>query len=86
LATVRFIWNPVLVELRREVCPRAQWRKQGRQWVMSDSEATSFVHAAQTRLDFCRSQAQICVDGTTWVVGVVRGAPYRLSSPPRPSR
>jgi hypothetical protein len=82
VATVRFAWNPVLVELRREVCPGAHWKKQGRQWLMSDGEATSFVHAAQARLEFGRSQAQICVDGTTWVVGFVQGAPYRLSSAP----
>jgi hypothetical protein len=69
----------VLVDLRRELCPGAQWNKRGRQWLMSDSEATSFVQGAQARLDFGRSQAQICVDGTIWVVGFVHGAPYRLS-------
>lgn len=78
MASVRFAWNPVLVDLRRDVCPGARWMKQGRQWLMSDSEATNFVQAAQARLDYSRSQAQICVDGTTWVVGFVRGAPYRL--------
>jgi hypothetical protein len=78
VASVRFAWNPVLVDLRRDVCPGARWMKQGRQWLMSDSEATSFVQAAQARLDYSRSQASICVDGTRWVVGFVRGAPYRL--------
>jgi hypothetical protein len=78
VASVRFAWNPVLVDLRRDVCPGARWMKQGRQWLMSDSEATNFVQAAQARFDYSRSQAQICVDGTTWVVGFVRGAPYRL--------
>jgi hypothetical protein len=78
MVSVRFAWSPLLVDLRREVCPKAQWQKQGRQWLMSDSDATNFVGAAQARLDYSRSQAEIRIDGTTWVVGFVRGAPYRL--------
>jgi hypothetical protein len=78
VASVRFAWNPVLVDLRREVCPGAQWKQQGRQWLMSNEDATSFIRAAQVRLDYSRSQAEIRVDDTTWVVGFVRGAPYRL--------
>jgi hypothetical protein len=46
VASVRFAWNPVLVDLRRDVCPGARWMKQGRQWLMSDGEATNFVQAA----------------------------------------
>jgi hypothetical protein len=77
--TVRFTWSPVLVDLRREVCPAARWQKQGRQWLMSDAEVRAFVNAAHCRLDFQRTHAQILVDGVTWVIGFVRGAPYRLS-------
>jgi hypothetical protein len=78
VVSVRFTWSPLLVDLRHEVCRGAQWQKRGRQWLMSDNDATKFVHAAQARLDFSRSQARIIVDGTTWVVGFVRGAPFRL--------
>ncbi len=70
----------MLIDLRREVCPGARWHRQGRHWLMSDAEAQTFVRAAQARLDFQRSQAQIRVDGVTWVFGFVRGAPYRLVS------
>lgn len=79
MLTVRFAWSPVLVDLRREVCPTARWQKQGRQWLMSDAEAQAFVNAAHCRLDFQRTHAQILVDGVTWVIGFVRGAPYRVS-------
>nr|WP_294506278.1 hypothetical protein [uncultured Rhodopila sp.] len=80
MASIRFAWNPVLVEVRREVCPRAQWRKADRRWIMSDAEAEMFLRAAQARLDFQRSQAQIHVDEVTWLVGFVRGAPCRVGS------
>jgi hypothetical protein len=80
MASIRFAWNPVLVEVRREVCPRAQWQKAGRRWIMSDAEAEMFLRAAQARLDFQRSQAEIRVDDVTWIVGFVRGAPCRVGS------
>jgi hypothetical protein len=47
---------------------------------MSNTEAETFVRAAQARLDFGKSHAQIRVDNVTWVVGFVRGAPYILSA------
>jgi hypothetical protein len=56
---VRFSWSPILVDLRREVCPSARWQKQGRHWAMSETEAQAFIRAAQARLDFQRSHAQI---------------------------
>jgi hypothetical protein len=80
MASVRFAWSPILVNLRREICPDALWQKKGRQWIMNDADAEAFVRAAQARLDFQRSRAQIRVNDVTWVVGFVRGAPYRLSS------
>ena len=70
----------MLINLMREVCPTARWHKQGRHWLMSDAEAQSFIRAAQARLDFQKSQAQIRVDDVTWVFGFVRGAPYPLVS------
>jgi hypothetical protein len=78
MPTIRFAWNPILIDLRREVCPRARWHRQGRHWIMSDAEAQTFVRAAQARLDFQRSQAQIRIDNVSWVFGFVRGAPYPL--------
>jgi hypothetical protein len=48
---------------------------------MSDGEAERFLQAAQARLDFQRSQAQISVDDVSWIVGFVRGAPYRVAQP-----
>jgi hypothetical protein len=79
MPTIRFAWNP-LVDLRREVCPGARWQKQGRCWMMSDAEAQRFVRAAQARLDFQRSQAQLRIDDIPWVFGFARGAPYPLST------
>jgi hypothetical protein len=71
----------MLVDLRREVCPGARWQKNGKHWVMSEGDTWAFIRAAQARLDFQRSHAQISVDGTVWVVGFGRGAPCpRLSS------
>jgi hypothetical protein len=78
MPTIRFAWNPILIDLRREVCPGARWHRQGRHWIMSDGEAQTFVRAAQARLDFQRSQAQIRIDDVSWVFGFVRGAPYPL--------
>ena len=80
MPVVRFAWSPMLVDLRREVCPSARWQKRGRHWVMSETDAQAFIRAAQARLDFQRSHAQISVDDTIWVVGFVRGAPCQLQS------
>jgi hypothetical protein len=70
----------MLVTLPREVCPAARWHRQGRHWLMSDAEAQTFVRAAQARLDFQRSQAQIRINNVAWVFGFVRGAPYPLAT------
>ena len=78
---VPFEWNPVLIELRREVCPNARWQRQGRHWLMTDADAERFVQTAQARLDFQRQQAPIHIDDVIWVVGFVEGAPYRLAPP-----
>ena len=77
MAELRFAWSPTLVDIRREVCPKARFEKKGRRWIMNDAEAATFLHAAHARLDFMRSQAQITVNDVTWVVGFVQGAPYR---------
>ena len=78
MPSIRFVWSPTLVDLRREICPGARWQKQGRQWIMSDAEALGFLQAAQARLAFQRAHAHIRVDDTTWVIGFVRDAPFRL--------
>lgn len=80
MASVHFKWNPVLVELRRELCPNARWIRKSRQWVMQDAEARTFLLAAQARLEFRRWHTQIRVDDVTWVVGFVQGAPYCLAN------
>jgi hypothetical protein len=80
MPAIRFARNPLLVDLRREVCPGARWQKQGRCWMMSDDEAQRFARAAQARLDFQRSQAQVRIDDITWVFGFARGAPYPVAS------
>jgi hypothetical protein len=69
MPVVRFAWSPMLVDLRREVCPGARWQKPGRLLVMSETDAQAFIRAAQARLDFQRLHAQISVDGTIWSVG-----------------
>jgi hypothetical protein len=52
LMSVRFAWNPLLVELRREVCPNARWQKRNRHWLMSVDDAERFLRAAQARPEF----------------------------------
>ena len=79
MATVEFAWSPILVGLRREVCPNARWNARGRQWFMSDDDAQRFVQAAHRRLNFVKGQAQINIDGVVWMIGFVRGAPYRVA-------
>jgi hypothetical protein len=46
MPSVRFAWSPLLVDLRREVCPSARWQKQGRHWVMSETDAVALIRAA----------------------------------------
>jgi hypothetical protein len=48
---------------------------------MSEAEAKQFLQAAHARLDFQRWQARIRIEDTTWVVGFVRDAPFRLTNP-----
>jgi hypothetical protein len=78
MPTIRFAWNQMLIECRREVCPGARWHRPGRYWLVNDAEGQTFVRAAQARLDFQRSQAQIRINDVAWFFGFVRGAPYPL--------
>ena len=81
MALVRFGWNPILVELRRQVCPNAHWQKRSRQWLMQDEEAEAFLQAAHSTLGYQKWQTRIVVDDDIWMVGFVRGAPpYRLTA------
>ena len=79
MPTVRFTWNAQLVDVRREVCPRARWDKAARAWTMTLSEAEAFVIASHTRLDLVKMHTEIAVDDVRWRVGFVSGAPERLS-------
>ena len=51
MPVVRFSWNPQLVDVRREACPRARWNSQTRAWMMTATEAEAFVTAGHHRLD-----------------------------------
>jgi hypothetical protein len=77
---VRFQWDTQLVDVRRQVCPRARWDKLARAWTMTAAEAEVFIAAAHARLEFARCSSQIAVDGEHWNVGFVQGAPKRISS------
>jgi hypothetical protein len=77
MPVIRFAWSPQLVDVRREVCPRARWSKSARAWSMTDSEANLFVQAAHARLEAFKSSCEIAIDDDRWLIGFVRGAPCR---------
>jgi hypothetical protein len=82
MAIVRFNWSPTLVDVRREVCPSARLEKGKRQWIMKDADATRFLQAAHSRLEFTKCHARIMVNEATWVVGFVQGAPFCATAAP----
>jgi hypothetical protein len=51
---VKFSWDAQLIGIRRDVCPRARWEKTSRVWAMTESEAETFLQAAQARMDFAQ--------------------------------
>jgi hypothetical protein len=77
MPTVRFAWNPTLVDVRREACPQARWNKATRAWTMTVTEAEQFLAASHARLDFAKMQSEIAIDENRWTIGFVRGAPSR---------
>lgn len=80
MPTVCFAWSPLLIAVRRETCPRAQWHARDRVWRMSQTDALRFLAAAHARLSFTRTRGEVAIDGTRWVIGFVGGAPYQLPS------
>lgn len=80
MTIVRFAWNPTLVDVRREVCPLARFEKGSRQWIMNETDATRFLHAAHSRLEYTKCQARVMVDEQMWVLGFVQGAPFRATA------
>jgi hypothetical protein len=78
MPVVRFTWDPQLVDVRRQSCPRARWDKSTRAWLMTATEAEAFLAASHARLDFGCSSSQITIDDEQWVIGFVRGAPMRV--------
>ena len=76
---VRFAWNPQLVEVRREACPRARWSSQTRAWTMTAAEVEAFVAAGHVRLEDRRMASEIIVDGDRWLVGFRQGAPRKAT-------
>ena len=79
MPVVRFAWNPQLVDVRREACPRARWNSQTRAWTMTATEAEAFVAAGHHRLEYYRMASEIVIDGETWLVGFVQGAPRKAA-------
>ena len=76
---IRFAWSPLLVELRREECPRARRIGTRRAWSMAQADAERFLHATHERLTLMRTSTEILIDNACWVVGFVRDAPYSRS-------
>ena len=83
MPVIRFSWNPQLVEVRREACPRARWDKTARVWTMTTVEAEAFLIASHKRLEFGRSNSQIAIDDEQWLIGFVQGAPMKLEKSAR---
>ena len=79
---VKFPWDAQLISIRRDVCPRARWEKASRGWVMTGSEAETFLQAAQARMDFARVKCTVTVDDIVWVLGFAKDTPYRLDVGP----
>ena len=77
MPVVRFTWSPTLVDVRRRVCPHAQWNPRKRTWTMSEREAKAFLMASHASLDFVRSHTEISIDDVRWTIGFARGAPCR---------
>ncbi len=55
MPVVRFAWNPQLVAVRREACPRARWNSQTRSWTMTAAEVEAFVAAGHVRLEYLQN-------------------------------
>jgi hypothetical protein len=79
MPVARFAWNPQLVDVRREACPRARWNSQTRAWTMTAAEVEAFVAAGHVRLEYCRMGGEIIVDGDKWLVGFLQGAPRKAA-------
>jgi hypothetical protein len=80
MPVVRFSWDPQLVDIRRQACPRARWDKPRRAWAMTMTETEAFIGAAHSRFEFCCRSCEIIVDGERWVIGFAQGAPRKIAS------
>ena len=76
MPTVRFSWSPLVLEVRRETCPKARWIAAQRAWAMSAADAQAFLAAAHERLNFARCHAEVAIDDQRWMIGFVHGAPF----------
>jgi hypothetical protein len=81
MPVIRFAWDPQLVDIRRQACPKARWNKATRAWTMTTVEAEAFLAASHRRLEFGRSNSQITVDDEHWVIGFVQGASMKIEKP-----
>jgi hypothetical protein len=80
MPVVRFAWDAQLVRVRREACPQARWDKARRAWTMTAEDVGIFLRAAQDVMHFGRASCMVNVDGVTWVLGFVQGAPYQQTT------
>ncbi len=78
MPVVSFPWDAQLVSIRREAVPRARWDKAAHAWSMTETEAETFLEAAQARMYFGRVKCTVTVDDVVWVLGFAQGTPYRL--------
>ena len=77
MPVVRFSWNPQLVDVRREACPRARWNSQTRAWMMTATEAEAFVTAGHHRLDTAGWLAKSWLMARSGLWGSFKGARER---------
>ena len=80
MPVVRFPWDAQLVRVRRELVPSAEWDGAMHAWLMTPTEAETFLHAAQARMYFNRLKCTVSVGDVVWVLGFAKDTPYRLGT------
>jgi hypothetical protein len=79
---VLFFWDPLLISLRRDVCPNAKWDKPRKQWLMAPEDAERFRDAAHRLLDGTRRHAVLQIGDEQWMIGFRQGAPFKIGKAP----
>jgi hypothetical protein len=78
MPVICFAWDPRLVDVRRQACPKARWDKAARAWTMTAVEAETFLAASHERLQSGRTKSQIAIDDEQLTAGLVRGASIKI--------